>query len=81
MIPLLSKEKAVAFVQNPEFSCVKRVFEALNDESEPEKKRIAMLQNNFGKTKSGAVRNESKLAKHVFRLMTVTDPDATLQEE
>lgn len=81
MVPLLSKEKAIAFIQNPEYSCVKRVYTALNDSNEPEKKRMALVQNEFGKTKSGAIRNETKLAKHVYKLMTVTDPEACLQDD
>jgi hypothetical protein len=81
MIPFISKEKAVAFIQNPQSSCAKRVFEAMNNELEPEKKRTTLLQNHFGKTKTGAVRNETKLAKHIYRLMTVTDPDVTLQDD
>ena len=81
MLPLMSKEKANSFISNPAYSCIKRVFSTLNDESEPEKKRMSLVQNEFGKTKNGTQRNESKLAKHVFKLMTVVDPAALLQEE
>lgn len=80
-VPLVSKEKAISFIQNSQYSCVKRVYNALSNETEPEKKRMTLVQNEFGKTKGGAVRNETKLAKHIFKLMTVTDPDESLQEE
>lgn len=81
MIPLISKEKAISLIQNPQYSCVKRVYEALNDTNEPENKRMTLVQNEFGKTKGGAVRNETKLARHIFKLMTVDDPDACLQDD
>lgn len=81
MLPLLSKEKAIALATNPEYSCVKRVYESMHDEDEPEKKRMTMLQAAFGKTKSGVVRNESKLSSYVFKMMTAKDGDALLQEE
>lgn len=81
MIPLLSKEKAIALATNPEFSSVKRVFESMNNEDEPEKKRMTLLQSSFGKTKGGVVRNEAKLSSYVFKMMTTTDGDALLQED
>ena len=81
MLPLVSKEKAVAFISNPESSSLKRVYESLNNQNEPEKKRMTLYQHSFGKTKGGVVRNETKLSSYVYKMMTNTDADALLQED
>jgi len=81
MVPYVSKEKAFAMISNKEFSCPKRVFEAMNNTSEPEAKRIASLHRCFGKSKNGSIRNEVRLSKHVYRLMTVTNPEEQLEDE
>ena len=36
------------------------------------------FQNCFGSNKQGVVKNQSKLSRHVFNLMTATDPNALI---
>lgn len=79
MIPFVSKEKARAFVGNKQYSCPKRVYDAMTDTSVPESKRVALLQPEFGQNKSGVVINQAKLAKQVYRLMTVTDENELVE--
>ena len=81
MVPMLSKEKAIALVSNNGFSSLKRVYSLLTNPDEPEKKRMTLLQASFGKTKGGAVRNEAKLSTHIYKMMTTKDPEALVQEE
>lgn len=81
MVPLLSKEKAIALVSNREYSSVKRVYDLLTNPEEPEKKRMTLLQTSFGKTKGGTIRNEAKLSTHIYKMMTTKDPEALVQEE
>lgn len=78
MVPGISKEKAQAVVTEPQFSCFKRVFEAMNDETQPKKQRMLLMQSSFGKLKNGNVRKEVKLSQRVFRMMTVADSMAAL---
>lgn len=78
MVPGISKEKAQAVVSEPRFSCFKRVFEAMNDETQPKKQRMMIMQSSFGKLKNGNVRKEVKLSQRIFRLMTTADPTAAL---
>ena len=48
MIPGLSKKKAQVLVQHSlHCSSLKRLYEALNDESKPKGKRVQLLQNGF----------------------------------
>jgi hypothetical protein len=81
MVPLLGKDKSQTFVENDQFSCPSKLFDLMNDERIPVKERIESLQTAFGTQKNGQVRCQTKLSKHLFRLMTVTDPDLTLNDE
>eukprot|EP01031_Cornospumella_fuschlensis_P037564 gene37564-45624_t len=72
MIPRISQEKALALVSNPEFSCPKKFFDRIATSSEEEV--VEMLKTSFGKTKSGAVRNEHKLAQVLYTMFTTDDP-------
>jgi hypothetical protein len=78
MIPHLSKEKAIALTSNSEFSCPKRVFEAMNDSSQPKSKRMLLCQSSFGKMKNGLVRKEAKLSKQIYIMMTATEGNIPL---
>lgn len=75
MIPRISQEKALALASNPEFSCPKKIFDRIADSSEEDV--VEMLKVSFGKTKSGVVRNEHKLAQVVYTLFTTDDPAQT----
>lgn len=81
MLPLLSKEKSSAFVNNPKYSCPKKVFDAMNDHSVPAKDRMSSLYEAFGKSKNGTVRQEKQLSRYIYGLMTIDEPDQTLSEE
>lgn len=75
MIPRISQEKALALASNPAFSCPKKIFDRMAESSEEEV--IEMLKTSFGKTKSGAVRNEHKLAQILYTLFSTDDPTQT----
>jgi hypothetical protein len=81
MIPMVSKEKSNALVNNPKYSCPKRLFEAMNDNSVTAVDKLSDLQRSFGKLKNGTVRMEASLAKKVYKLMTVTDPDKNITDD
>jgi hypothetical protein len=85
MIPKVSKAKAQAFLQNEAYSCPRKVYETFHSSADPcallplEQKKLH-LQGQFGGGKSGTVRNEAKLSRHVYNLMTATDPDALIAD-
>jgi hypothetical protein len=81
MLPMLSKEKSNAFVNNEKFSCPMKVFDAMNDNNLSAEEKINSLHTCFGKTKSGTTRQEKQLSKHIYRLMTTTDPEASVAED
>ena len=81
MIPLVSKEKANAFISNSRYSCPKKAFDAVNNESLPVADRINEMQSLFGKGKKGNTRQESRLATHVFNLLTEQDSEMILKED
>lgn len=86
MIPLVSKEKAQILVSKDEYSCPRKVLNIFHHNGDdmiammPPSKRMLLLQNSFGEDKSGAVRNHAKLSKHIYNLMTATDPDALISD-
>ncbi len=81
MVPQLSKDKANVFVENTRYSCPRKVFDAMNDENIPASERIQAMHTCFSKGKNGTIRQEPKLSRHIFKLMTVGDPDASLSED
>jgi hypothetical protein len=81
MIPMVSKEKSNAFVNNPKYSCPKKLFDAMNDNTVTTLDKLSDLQRSFGKLKNGTVRMETSLAKKVFKLMTVADPDQNITDD
>lgn len=86
MIPLMSKDKALHLIQNDHMSCPMRSFDYFHNNSEidmsslPLSKKILLLQGHFGAGKSGVMKNQAKLSKHVFNLMCSEDPDAFVSD-
>ena len=84
MVPMMSKHKAQALLLNESYSCPRKLFNFFHNNPDPEVaqlppvKKMLLLQNEFGKSKSGAVKKEAKLSKHLYNLMTSTEPDAVI---
>jgi len=86
MIPKVSKAKAQAFLQNEQYSCPRKVYDTFHSSADPlvaqlplEQKKL-LLQQQFGSGRSGVKKNEAKLSRHVYNLMTATDPDALISD-
>lgn len=83
MIPLMSKDKAQAFIRSnsAKWSCPRKVFDMFDSSSvqqQPLEKRKLIMQSEFGEGKNGVVRKEGKLAKHLHNVFTAVNPDALL---
>ena len=86
MIPQMSKEKALTLIQQEDCSCPKKLFNYLHNNQDaafaqlPVAKKVLVFQSHFGKSKSGAPKNQPKLSKHVYNMMTSFDPEAIIAD-
>lgn len=84
MIPHMSKDRALAAASNPQFSSLKRVYDAMNDQTKTKKERKLLMESAFGgkRDRDGNVRGKNpKLSKLVYRLMTEHDPEKSIGYE
>lgn len=80
MLPLMSKDKAQALLQRPECSCPRALLDAFHNSADPAVRALPvtekklLLQGHFGAGKNGAVRNQAKLSKLLYNLVTSMEP-------
>jgi hypothetical protein len=75
MIPNISIERAKTVIKDSKYRNIKRVYDMMNDKSIPPNDRMLSMQQAFSQNTQ---RKEKKLSIQVYRLMTITDPDASI---
>ena len=84
MLPLMSKDKAQTLIAHQAFSCPQHLLHHLHHNTDPEisglstENKKLLLQHAFGArkgSKNGTVQKQAKLSKHVYNLMTSTEPE------
>jgi hypothetical protein len=81
MIPRVSEDKARNLAKTPQFSSLRKVFEAYRREGLVGKDQEQLLQHAFNKPSSAGGKGghkEISLSKTVLKLMTCEDPSASL---